>query len=203
MLLLSKTNPDWWNVRKVDGADGFVPANYVREIEPKIVQVQVRRPEKIRETRRVKKTKMVKQTVQTKRTRPAAAARPKPTKRKSHDDGDHVEKRQKKINLTYNQLLDLSKRRHALLDDSICLYGFYRECDDFEKWIKDKERMLRTDDGSESVEVAKRKYEQFVTDLSASSKRIEGIDASVEDFVKQGHSQLDKVSVIITLCSVM
>jgi len=67
MLLLNKTNSDWWNVRKADGTDGFVPANYVREIEPKVVQVQVRRPEKINEMQRVKKTRMVNQFVPTRR----------------------------------------------------------------------------------------------------------------------------------------
>jgi spectrin beta len=74
MFLLNKTNPDWWNVRKADGTDGFVPANYVREIEPKVVQVQVRRPEKIREMRRVKKTRMVKQIIPTRRVQPAKPA---------------------------------------------------------------------------------------------------------------------------------
>lgn len=63
MFLLNKTNDDWWNVRKANGQDGFVPANYVREIEPKTVQVQVRRPEKVREVKRVRKTKMVKQVI--------------------------------------------------------------------------------------------------------------------------------------------
>jgi spectrin beta len=109
-------------------------------------------------------------------------------KRKSEDDNENVEKRQKKINATYNQLLDLAQvsatiwlitlivnalsgtcnvshayrylqQRHALLEDAIRLYGFYRECDDFEKWIKDKERMLRADDSADNVEAAKRKYE--------------------------------------------
>lgn len=51
------------------------------------------------------------------------------------------------------------QKRHALLEDSIRLFGFYRECDDFEKWIKDKEKMLRTEDRADSVETAKRKYE--------------------------------------------
>ena len=74
MLLHNKTNSDWWNVRKADGTDGFVPANYVREIEPKVVQVQVRHPEKIHEVQRVKKTRMVKQFVPTRRVRPVKAA---------------------------------------------------------------------------------------------------------------------------------
>lgn len=39
MFLISKTNPDWWSVRKADRTDGFVPANYVREIEPRVVPV--------------------------------------------------------------------------------------------------------------------------------------------------------------------
>ena len=51
------------------------------------------------------------------------------------------------------------QQRHALLEDSIRLYGFYRECDDFEKWIKDKERMLRADDSTDNVEAAKCKFE--------------------------------------------
>nr|CAD7456118.1 unnamed protein product [Timema tahoe] len=192
MMLLNKTNPDWWNIRKADGTDGFVPANYVREIDPKVVHVQVRRPEKIREIRRIKKTKLVKQMVPIRRAR-SFKAPVKPQRRKVESDNENVEKRQMKINDTYDQLLDLAQQRHALLEDSICLYGFYRECDDFEKWIKDKERMLRADDASDNVETAKRKYEKFLTDLSASSKRIEALDASVEEFVVQGHSQLDKV----------
>ncbi|XP_046434088.1 spectrin beta chain, non-erythrocytic 1 isoform X2 [Neodiprion fabricii] len=192
MFLLNKTNPDWWSVRKADGTDGFVPANYVREIEPKVIQVKVKRPEKVKTTQRVKKTRMVKQVVPVRRVKSVKSA-VRPIKRKTVDDSDSVEKRQKKINYTYNELQDLAAKRHALLEDAIRLYGFYRECDDFEKWIKDKEKMLRADDSGDNVETAKRKYEKFLTDLSASGKRVEAIDAAVQDFVNQGHSQLDKV----------
>lgn len=88
----------------------------------------------------------------------------------------------------------LAQKRYALLEDSICLFGFYRECDDFEKWIKDKEKMLHSEElDDKDVETAKRKFEKFLTDLSASSKRIEAIDSAVEDFIRQGHSHMDKV----------
>ncbi|CAL1674075.1 unnamed protein product [Lasius platythorax] len=192
MFLLNKTNPDWWSVRKADGTDGFVPANYVREIEPKIVQVQVRKLDKIKTTQRVKKTKMVKQVVPVRRLK-SIKSTVKPIKRKTMNDGDSVEKRQKKINDTYSELQELAVKRHALLEDAIRFYGFYRECDDFEKWIKDKEKMLRVEDPHDNVETARRKYEKFLTDLSASGKRVEAIDAAVDEFVRQGHSQLDKV----------
>lgn len=197
MFLLSKTNPDWWSVRKANGQDGFVPANYVKEIEPKVMQVSVRKVEKIPVTQKVRKTKMVKQVVPVKKIVPKVTPR---VQRKSFDiENRNIEKRQKKINSTYEQIIDLSKKRHALLEDSIMLFGFYRECDDFEKWIKDREKMLRSEDKNDSVETAKRKYEKFVTDLSASSKRIEALDAAVNEFVNEGHSQLDKVSICLII----
>ncbi|XP_058061720.1 spectrin beta chain, non-erythrocytic 1 [Anopheles bellator] len=204
MILQNKNNADWWNVRKLDGQEGFVPANYVKEIEPRPVPCLVRKAEKVKALQKVKKTILVKEVIQVKRVRPAKVSQMKPlvkrrTKGEAADGGggldsnDSVDKRQKHINGTYDQLQDLAERRRALLEDSICLFRFYRECDDFEKWIKDKEKMLRTEDPKGSVETAKRQFETFVNDLSASSKRVEAIDSDVEDFVRQGHSQLDKV----------
>lgn len=198
MILQSRTNDDWWSIRKQDGSEGFVPANYVKEIESRAVPCLIPKTEKVKTMQKVKKTILVRQVVPVKRVRPAKISQARPlVKRRSttelNEANDSVEKRQKRINVTYDQLQDLAQKRHALLEDSICLFGFYRECDDFEKWIKDKEKMLKTDDSGEDVETAKRKFEKFLTDLSASSKRIESIDAAVEDFVRQGHSQLDKV----------
>ena len=74
ILLLNKTHSDWWNVHKADGSDGFVLANYVREIEPNIVQVQVRDPKKIHEMQCFKKTGMVQQFVLTCTGRPVKLA---------------------------------------------------------------------------------------------------------------------------------
>lgn len=199
MILINRTNDDWWSVRKIDGAEGFVPANYVKEIEARAVPCLVPKTEKIRTTQKVKKTILVRQVVPVKRIKPAKVSQVRPlVKRRAtnemNDSNDSVEKRQKRINTTYDQLQLLAQKRHALLEDSICLFGFYRECDDFEKWIKEKERMLKSEElDDDNVEKAKRKFEKFLTDLSASSKRIESIDSAVEDFVRQGHSQLDKV----------
>ena len=33
MFLLDKTNSDWWNIRKANGDNGYVPANYVKEVD--------------------------------------------------------------------------------------------------------------------------------------------------------------------------
>lgn len=199
MILLNRTNDDWWSVRKIDGSEGFVPANYVKEIEARAVPCLVSKTEKIRTVEKVKKSILVRQVVPVKRIKPAKVSQVRPlvkrqTTIEAKDNNDSVEKRQTRINTTYDQLQLLAQKRHALLEDSICLFGFYRECDDFEKWIKEKERMLRSEELDDvDVEKAKRKFEKFFTDLSTASKRIEAIDSAVEDFVRQGHSQLDKV----------
>ena len=47
MLLLQKTNNDWWSARKATGHEGYVPANYVKEVEPKVVKKKVKRTVKV------------------------------------------------------------------------------------------------------------------------------------------------------------
>lgn len=55
--------------------------------------------------------------------------------------------------------MKLAAERHAALEDAIRLYAFYGDCDDLERWIKDKEKLLKTDDPADTVDEAKRKYE--------------------------------------------
>ncbi|RVE46092.1 hypothetical protein evm_009256 [Chilo suppressalis] len=188
MFLMNKTNPDWWSVRKADRTDGFVPANYVREIEPRVVPVQVRRPERVRTVQRVKKTVLVKQVVPVRRApapAPAPARRRPPPSTAPRPVGDTIGH----IQRSYDELLELSAARREQLEDAIKLYSFFAECDDFDKWMKDKEKMLRADDEQDSVDNAKRKYEKFVTDLSAASKRLEQIDSAAEELVAAKHGQ--------------
>lgn len=73
-FLLNKTNEDWWHVRKGSGKDGFVPANYVKEIEGKRIPVQVRQPFTVKDVRRVKKTRMTKKTVPIRKPKPPPKA---------------------------------------------------------------------------------------------------------------------------------
>ena len=63
MFLLDKTNQDWWNIRKSSGDTGYVPANYVKEIEPAVVSVEVKKPIVVKDVKKVQKTQYVKQKV--------------------------------------------------------------------------------------------------------------------------------------------
>lgn len=114
-------------------------------------------------------------------------------RRRGFDEPETVEKRLQAINSSYDNLCDLAKKRHLYLEESIKLFSFMTECQGFETWMREKEKFLKKDDKNDSVESAKKKFEQFLTDLSAASRRIEVIDKMVKDFENTGHSQLDKI----------
>lgn len=43
MILVSKSNNDWWEVKCSSSQQGFIPANYVKEVPPKIVKKKVQK----------------------------------------------------------------------------------------------------------------------------------------------------------------
>ena len=49
-----------------------------------------------------------------------------------------IEEREKAIKKSYDLLLMLSKERQEILQNSLKLFDFYSECEDFNKWMKDK-----------------------------------------------------------------
>ncbi|GFU40770.1 spectrin beta chain, non-erythrocytic 5, partial [Nephila pilipes] len=108
MILLQKTNADWWNVRKSNGIDGFVPANYVSEIEPKVVRKRAQKVVKVPEKRRIKKTVMKKQIVKKKKQQ---LPYKKVLSRSPSKSQEFIQRRQKNINESYEELIELSKVR--------------------------------------------------------------------------------------------
>ena len=145
---------------------------------------------KVEIEKRVKKV-LKKTTVQVQRKKARAPAR---TKKPVEEDTETVDERLEVIGSAYSDLLTAAEKRRLLLLDAIALFAFYSECAGADQWMRDKEKMLREDDDTaEDVEGAKRKFEKFLTDLSAASKRIANIDAMVDEFSKNGHSQLGKI----------
>lgn len=194
LLLLQKTNNDWWNVRKADGRDGFAPANYVKEIDPKIIKKVIQQPVKVFEKQKVKKTVMKKVPNKSKRN----------TKRRLSIicDAEGITKRQN-INTAFEELVTLSKERRQHLEDSVQLFSFNRECDNFESWIKEqenimietqkqhqqqmleKQKKIASSTISDPVEVLRKKFENFLTDLSANKHRLENIDKMADEFTSE------------------
>jgi spectrin beta len=192
--LLQKTNQDWWSVRKSSievgdsSVSGFVPANYVKEIEPKLIKKTVKKPVKVWEKQKVKRL-----------------APPKPKKVNKRNskrrlsiicDAESVEQRQKNINVSYEELLDMGKVRRQFLEDAIQLFRFNRECDGFETWMKEKENVIlettkqyqnqeqETNQKviTDPVEIIRKKFENLIADLSANRSRLDEIDHMADEY---------------------
>ncbi len=206
LILLQKTNHDWWSVRKErERKDGFVPANYVREIEPKIVKKLVKKPIKVWEKQKVKKFANRKPKKHTKRN----------SKRRLSIicDAESVEQRKKNINSAYDELFESCKIRRQYLEDAIQLFHFNRECDGFESWIKETEKaMLDTTRNYQQnsqqtlidpIEKLRKKFGNFITELSANRSRLDEIDRMADEYtsgraqhysaiIKQRQNQIHK-----------
>nr|XP_022333961.1 spectrin alpha chain, non-erythrocytic 1-like isoform X4 [Crassostrea virginica] len=198
MLLVQRTNSDWWQIRKTDGSEGFVPANYVKEVEPKVTQKVVRRPTKVPEKVLVKKTVMKKEVVQKKKEKSSKLRRAPSVRSKAnlHFDKENVDKRQKQINLTYNKLVKLAQARRIALEDAMRLFKFFRECDEFETWMKEKEILLTSKESlSDNMEAVKKKFENLLTNLAGNKGRLDEINSLAEEIVRSGSGQSKQVQV--------
>ncbi|KAK2710872.1 hypothetical protein QYM36_012149, partial [Artemia franciscana] len=191
MLLLDKTNNDWWLIRRKNLQEGYVPANYVREIEPDVIKVQVRKPVLVTEIKRVKKIRKVPKPVPVKKTK--LEKLPVRKSLSMGEDTEGVEERKNNVVQLYKDLSDLSEKRKKLLEDSIRLFAFNSHCDDFSTWAREKEKQLQETTAEDGVEVAKRKFEAIVTDMSANRSRIEKIGFLAEELLKHGTSQAKTV----------
>ncbi|XP_078592218.1 spectrin beta chain, non-erythrocytic 5-like isoform X2 [Branchiostoma floridae x Branchiostoma japonicum] len=186
LVLTSKTNKDWWCVKRPDGVEGYVPANYVKEVESKVVQKKVKRKVKVPEKVKVKEVKTRKELVKRKNPLYSKAS----AQTSVHFDRDNLEERQQNISATYRRLVKLAQARRRYLEDSIQLFGFYRECDEFESWMQDQEKVMKSVESmKDNVEAMKRKFENLMTALAANTGRMKKIDQLADEFVKTGHSQ--------------
>ena len=230
LTLKEKTNTDWWCVSKIgtpkkspEGAatTGFVPANYVKQVEDRVVQVKVKKPVKVKQKQMVKQ--MTKKTTK------------KPSKRSKRRlsiicDAESVEQRQRNICTSYDELTEVCRSRRQHLENAIKLFRFNSVCDDFEKWIQDKEssilkthqqyqqQLLSQDQSntpvkhasstsslsiSDPAELLQKKFECFLSDLTTNKSKIQEIDNMAAEStstlqpqfshaIKQRQAQLNK-----------
>ncbi|XP_067682927.1 spectrin beta chain, non-erythrocytic 5-like isoform X3 [Haliotis asinina] len=196
LILLQRTNNDWWQVRKADNTEGFVPANYVKEVDPKVVQKVVKHPVQVPERIKVKKIVLQKEVVKRKSDKAAKLRRAPSVRSKAnlHFDKDNVETRQRSINVLYSKLTKLAQARRISLEDAIKLFTFYRECDEFQVWMKEKEGVLKSRESlADNMDAVRKKFENLLTSLAANKGRLDHINVLAEDIIKSGSSQSDQV----------
>ena len=70
--------------------------------------------------------------------------------------------RQQALNERYSKLLQRAAERRKRLEDSIRQFRMFRDCDELESWIKEKEVVMKAEEkstGKERVEAMHKKFE--------------------------------------------
>ena len=98
----------------------------------------------------------------------------------------------------FEELSEKSSYRRQRLLDSNQLFNFYREADEVESWIADKESIAMSDDYGrdlEHVETLLKKFEDFTRDLVTSGERIASLTTQAQTLLDEGHSEGEVSSV--------
>ena len=92
----------------------------------------------------------------------------------------------------FEQLSEKSSYRRQRLFDSNQLFNFFREADEVESWIADKESIAMSDDYGrdiEHVETLLKKFEDFTRDVVTSGERIASLTTQAQTLLDEGHSE--------------
>lgn len=196
-VLISKSNKDWWSVKRGNGQQGFVPANYVREIEPAKITQKVTKTVMEEVPVKVKKRQVVKR-------RSKGMTRNVSTRTFSlyggfsqlRSEGQNVAARQQSINSAYDELLKHAEERQKKLEDSIKLFGLYNECEEVEAWVREKEAVLKVEEKGttkEQMESMQKKYDALMKEMKTNEVRVQEIGNEAAKMTKTGHSQVELV----------
>uniref|UniRef100_A0A2K5R8T0 Spectrin alpha chain, non-erythrocytic 1 n=1 Tax=Cebus imitator TaxID=2715852 RepID=A0A2K5R8T0_CEBIM len=148
LTLLNSTNKDWWKV-EVNDRQGFVPAAYVKKLDP------------------------------------AQSA----SRENLLEEQGSIALRQEQIDNQYHSLLELGEKRKGMLEKSCKKFMLFREANELQQWINEKEAALTSEEVGadlEQVEVLQKKFDDFQKDLKANESRLKDINKVAEDLESEG-----------------
>ena len=194
--LCKKHNSDWWLVRRIsDKKQGYVPANYVREIDPLITEQKSTQKVKVQVPVIVKRKKVVEKVQSSPRSSMGAGSRMAGmvTKQKALDVSS-VMARVQALMRQYEGLEKSAVNRHKKLENYIELFAFFRECETLEMWMRERSAFIRTEvtepfSNRDYVEGLSSRFNRFESDLAASGSRCSQISSQGERLVKDNHPQ--------------
>uniref|UniRef100_A0A668AZX3 Spectrin alpha chain, non-erythrocytic 1 n=1 Tax=Myripristis murdjan TaxID=586833 RepID=A0A668AZX3_9TELE len=167
LTLLNSTNKDWWKV-EVNDRQGFVPAAYVKKLDP----TQSSSRENLLDEQgsiALRQDQIENQLV----TKEACS----------------VSVRMKQVEELYGTLLELGEKRKDMLEKSCKKFMLFREANELQQWINEKESALTNEEvGSdlEQVEVLQKKFDDFQKDLKANESRLRDINKVASELESEG-----------------
>uniref|UniRef100_A0A2K5HTZ6 Spectrin alpha chain, non-erythrocytic 1 n=1 Tax=Colobus angolensis palliatus TaxID=336983 RepID=A0A2K5HTZ6_COLAP len=159
---------DWWKV-EVNDRQGFVPAAYVKKLDP----AQSASRENLLEEQGSIALRQEQIDNQTRITKEAGS----------------VSLRMKQVEELYHSLLELGEKRKGMLEKSCKKFMLFREANELQQWINEKEAALTSEEVGadlEQVEVLQKKFDDFQKDLKANESRLKDINKVAEDLESEG-----------------
>ncbi|XP_063288681.1 spectrin alpha chain, non-erythrocytic 1 isoform X6 [Pelobates fuscus] len=148
LTLLNSTNKDWWKV-EVNDRQGFVPAAYVKKLDP------------------------------------AQSA----SRENLLEEQGSIALRQEQIDGQYHNILEMGEKRKDMLEKSCKKFMLFREANELQQWINEKEAALTNEEVGadlEQVEVLQKKFDDFQKDLKANESRLKDINKVADDLESEG-----------------
>ena len=107
-----------------------------------------------------------------------------------HFDSDNIKLKQNNINVRYTELQKLAQSRGANLAESQKAHRIFRDIDDEESWIKEKQRIAASSEHGKDltgVQNLIKKHETFDAELRAHAPRIEAVLQAADQLVAAKH----------------
>uniref|UniRef100_A0A674EGB4 Spectrin alpha, non-erythrocytic 1 n=1 Tax=Salmo trutta TaxID=8032 RepID=A0A674EGB4_SALTR len=124
------------------------------------------------------------------------------------DEQGSIGLRQDQIENQYGTLLELGEKRKDMLEKSCKKFMLFREANELQQWINEKEGALTNEEvGSdlEQVEVLQKKFDDFQKDLKANESRLRDINKVASELESEGlmaeEAHMVQAQVILTLSS--
>ena len=198
--LCKKHNSDWWLVRRMsDKKQGYVPANYVRDMDPLVTEQKSTKKVKVQVPVIVKRKKIVEKVQPSPRRGTGAGSRMAGMVSKQKAlDASSVLVRVQGIMGQYEGLEKSAVNRHNQLEKYIELFGFHRECEILEMWMRERSAFIRTEvtepfSNRDYVEGISSRFSRFESDLAASGSRCSQISSKAEKLMKDNHPQAAEI----------
>uniref|UniRef100_A0A8D3BV56 Spectrin alpha, non-erythrocytic 1 n=1 Tax=Scophthalmus maximus TaxID=52904 RepID=A0A8D3BV56_SCOMX len=105
------------------------------------------------------------------------------------DEHGSIALRQDQIENQYGTLLELGEKRKDMLEKSCKKFMLFREANELQQWIHEKESALTNEEmGSdlEQVEVLQKKFDDFQKDLKANESRLRDINKVASELESEG-----------------
>jgi spectrin beta len=110
---------------------------------------------------------------------------------------EEIEIRIHNLQKSYEELIDLARKRRELLEQAKVLSKFYSDIGDAELWIDEKQQTMTSPDMGHDVNSTESlvgKHQLVQTDMAARYGQLENLTNSGESMVKQGHFAPPKIN---------